>query len=132
MRGMSGLLNLLEKYRGESAIIYCGSRKDTEEMAAALKEQGFTAEPHHAGLEPGVRRATQERFIRDRTPIVVATIAFGMGINKPDVRLVVHYDLPKSIESYYQRNRSRRSATDKPASASCSTPTPGSPGRSSS
>ena len=101
-RGMSGLLNLLEKYRGESAIIYCGSRKDTEEMAATLKEQGFTAEPYHAGLEPGVRRATQERFIRDRTPIVVATIAFGMGINKPDVRLVVHYDLPKSIESYYQ------------------------------
>ena len=101
-RNLSSLLTLLEKYRGESAIIYCGSRKDTEEMALTLRERGFTAEPYHAGLEPDVRRATQERFIRDRTPIVVATIAFGMGINKPDVRLVAHYDIPKSIESYYQ------------------------------
>ena len=101
-RNLSSLLTLLEKYRGESAIIYCGSRKDTEEMALTLRESGFTAEPYHAGLEPDVRRATQERFIRDRTPIVVATIAFGMGINKPDVRLVAHYDIPKSIESYYQ------------------------------
>ena len=101
-RDLSRLLELLEKYRGESAIIYCGSRKDTEEMALTLRERGFTAEPYHAGLDADVRRTTQERFIRDRTPIVVATIAFGMGINKPDVRLVVHYDLPKSIESYYQ------------------------------
>ena len=101
-RGISGLLNLLEKYRDESAIIYCGSRKETEEMADTLKERGFVTEPYHAGLDADVRRATQERFIRDRTPIVTATIAFGMGINKPDVRLVVHYDLPKSIESYYQ------------------------------
>ena len=101
-RNLPILLDLLEKYRGESAIIYCGSRKDTEEMARNLRERGFNAEPYHAGLEPDVRRATQERFIRDRTSIVAATIAFGMGINKPDVRLVVHYDLPKSIESYYQ------------------------------
>ena len=101
-RDISGLLGLLEKYRGESAIIYCGSRKETEEMAQTLKERGFVAEPYHAGLEAELRRATQERFIRDRTSIITATIAFGMGINKPDVRLVVHYDLPKSIESYYQ------------------------------
>ena len=101
-RNISGLLALLEKYRGEPAIIYCGSRKETEEMAQTLKERGFVAEPYHAGLEADVRRATQERFIRDRTPIITATIAFGMGINKPDVRLVVHYDLPKSVESYYQ------------------------------
>ena len=101
-RDLSHLLALLEKYRGESAIIYCGSRKATEEMAQSLTERGFTAEAYHAGLGPDVRRATQERFIRDRTPIVVATIAFGMGINKPDVRLVVHYDIPKSIEGYYQ------------------------------
>ena len=101
-RDLSGLLSLLEKYRGESAIIYCGSRKDTEEMALTLTERGFTAEAYHAGLDAAVRRLTQERFIRDRTPIVVATIAFGMGINKPDVRLVIHYDLPKSVESYYQ------------------------------
>ena len=101
-RDLTGLLSLLEKHRGESVIIYCGSRKDTEEMALTLKERGFTAEAYHAGMEAGARRETQERFIRDRTPIVTATIAFGMGINKPDVRLVVHYDLPKSIESYYQ------------------------------
>ena len=101
-RDLTSLLALLEKYRGESAIIYCGSRKDTEEMALTLRERAFIAEPYHAGLNADVRKATQERFIHDRTPIVVATIAFGMGINKPDVRLVVHHDLPKSIESYYQ------------------------------
>ena len=99
---LSGLLSVLERHRGESAIIYCGSRKATEEMAHTLSERGFPAEAYHAGLEPERRRSIQDRFIRDQTPIVVATIAFGMGINKPDVRLVVHHDLPKSIESYYQ------------------------------
>ncbi len=97
-----GLLSALGRHRGQSAIIYCGSRKATEEMAETLSERGFPAEAYHAGLEAGQRRSIQDRFIRDRTPIVVATIAFGMGINKPDVRLVVHHDLPKSIESYYQ------------------------------
>ena len=101
-RDLSSLIDLLERHRGESAIIYCGSRKDTEEMATTLKELGFRAEPYHAGLDANVRRATQERFIRDHTHIITATIAFGMGINKPDVRLIIHYDLPKSIESYYQ------------------------------
>ena len=101
-RNLSGLLVLLEKYRGEPAIIYCGSRRATEEMAATLQERGFVAEAYHAGLDSEVRRSSQERFIRDRTNIIVATIAFGMGINKPDVRLVVHNDLPKSVESYYQ------------------------------
>ena len=99
---LSTLLSLLERHRGESAIIYCGSRKATEEMAQALSARGFRAEAYHAGLEADERRSIQDRFIRDQTPIVVATIAFGMGINKPDVRLVVHHDLPKSIESYYQ------------------------------
>ena len=99
---LSHLLSLLAKHRDESAIIYCGSRKGTEEMAQTLSERGFSAEAYHAGLESDARRSIQDRFIRDRTPIVVATIAFGMGINKPDVRLVVHCDLPKSIESYYQ------------------------------
>ena len=101
-RDLSGLLALLEKYRGESAIIYCGSRKSTEEMAETLRERGYSAVAYHAGLDAEVRRLAQENFIRDRTDVVVATIAFGMGINKPDVRVVVHYDLPKSIESYYQ------------------------------
>ena len=99
---LSGLLTLLGKHRDESAIIYCGSRKATEEMAQTLNAQGLAAEAYHAGLEPAERRGIQDRFIRDQTPIVVATIAFGMGIDKPDVRLVVHHDLPKSIESYYQ------------------------------
>ena len=99
---LAALLRLLDKHRGESAIIYCASRRATEETAEALSERGYTAEPYHAGLEPEVRRATQERFIRDQIPIVVATIAFGMGIDKPDIRLVVHYDLPKSLEGYYQ------------------------------
>ena len=101
-RDLSGMLGLLKKYQGESAIIYCGSRKASEDIAQTLTEQGFFAEAYHAGLDAETRKATQERFIRDRTPVVVATIAFGMGINKPDVRVVVHYDLPKSIESYYQ------------------------------
>ena len=93
---------LLRKHRDESAIIYCFSRKDTEELAAQLRNAGFDALPYHAGLEDDVRRRTQERFIRDQTPIIAATIAFGMGIDKPDVRLVVHHNLPKTIEGYYQ------------------------------
>ena len=96
------LLALLEKHRGESAIIYCTARKATEEMAHTLSRSGFEAEAYHAGLEPDARRAIQDRFIRDETPIVAATIAFGMGIDKPDIRLVVHYDLPKNLEGYYQ------------------------------
>ena len=98
----SELLKLLDKHRGESAIIYCFSRKDTEELVADLKEEGLSALPYHAGLDPATRRINQERFIRDETPIIVATIAFGMGIDKPDVRLIVHYDMPKSVEGYYQ------------------------------
>ena len=96
------LLNLLEKNRGESAIIYCFSRKDTESLAANLSDEGFDALPYHAGLEAEVRSKTQEKFIRDEIPIIVATIAFGMGIDKSDIRLIVHCDLPKSLEGYYQ------------------------------
>jgi ATP-dependent DNA helicase RecQ len=96
------LLGLLRRYRGEPAIVYRFSRKDTEELAASLVEEGLNALPYHAGLESSVRRQTQERFSRDEVSIIVATIAFGMGIDKPDIRLVVHYDMPKSIEGYYQ------------------------------
>ena len=96
------LLELLAKHRGESAIIYCFSRKGTEELVVDLNDEGFSVLPYHAGLDPPVRRMNQERFIRDETPIIVATIAFGMGIDKPDVRLIVHYDMPKSVEGYYQ------------------------------
>jgi ATP-dependent DNA helicase RecQ len=96
------LLDLLREHRRDSAIIYCFSRKDTERLAADLRHEGFKARPYHAGLESGKRRINQEKFIRDEIQIIVATIAFGMGIDKPDVRLVIHYSLPKSIEGYYQ------------------------------
>ena len=101
---LPALLDLLKRHRGESAIIYCLSRQSTEDLAQTLKDQGFNAEAYHAGLDPNLRRAVQDRFIRDDVHIVVATIAFGMGIDKPDVRLVVHYDLPKSLEGYYQES----------------------------
>lgn len=96
------LLKILRERRNESAIIYCFSRKDTEQLAADLRNEGFKALPYHAGLESEARRTNQEKFIRDEVQIIVATIAFGMGIDKPDVRLVIHYHLPKSIEGYYQ------------------------------
>jgi len=96
------LLRLLGRHKNESSIIYCFSRKDAESMAETLVAHGFKALPYHAGLEPVIRQETQEKFIRDQVPIIVATIAFGMGINKPDIRLVVHHDLPKTLEGYYQ------------------------------
>ena len=101
-RAYAGLLGLLEKHEGESAIVYCFSRKGTEELAEGLRDDGFNALPYHAGLEREVRRKTQDRFINDEVPIIAATIAFGMGIDKSNIRLVVHYDLPKSLENYYQ------------------------------
>ncbi len=96
------LLTLLRKHPDASAIVYCFSRKDTESLAADLVAEGFKASPYHAGLNADVRRETQEKFIRDEVPIITATIAFGMGIDKPDVRLVVHMDMPATVEGYYQ------------------------------
>ena len=96
------LVGLLGSHRGEATIIYCFSRKDTDDLARQLRERGISALPYHAGLNAETRRDTQDKFIQDRIPVIVATIAFGMGIDKPDVRLVVHYSLPKSIEAYYQ------------------------------
>lgn len=96
------LLRLLSKHKDESAIIYCFSRKDTERLAEDLCRQHVEALPYHAGLTPTVRKRTQEKFLRDEVQVVVATVAFGMGIDKPTIRLVVHYDLPKSIEGYFQ------------------------------
>lgn len=96
------LVAALAKIKGESVIIYCFSRKDTQELAADLRDDGYDAAAYHAGLNNDIRQKTQERFIRDEVPIIVATIAFGMGIDKPDVRMVVHYSLPKSLEGYYQ------------------------------
>ncbi|MCK4745227.1 DNA helicase RecQ [Candidatus Parcubacteria bacterium] len=96
------LLSLVKKYKSESSIIYCFSRKETEEIAAKLREEGFAALPYHAGLNSKTRKQNQELFIKDEAQIIVATIAFGMGIDKPDVRLIVHYSFPKTIEGYYQ------------------------------
>jgi len=93
---------LLDQHKGESAIIYCFSRGDTEKIAGQLAQYGFKTAAYHAGLTPSARQDNQERFIRDEVDIMVATIAFGMGIDKPDVRLVIHHSLPKSIEGYYQ------------------------------
>ena len=96
------ILALLNNYRDASVIIYCFSRNDTETLVANLNTNGFRALAYHAGLDTRKRRENQERFIRDEVNIMVATIAFGMGIDKPDVRLVIHHGLPKSIEGYYQ------------------------------
>ena len=95
------LVELLQKNKGESVIIYCSTIKGTEELAARLRENGFDAQPYHAELGDK-RQQRQEDFIHDRTSIIVATIAFGMGIDKSNVRLIVHYDLPKTLEGYYQ------------------------------
>ena len=101
-QAFDGLVELLNQHPGESAIVYCLSRQNAEDLAADLTEEGIRALPYHAGLDPSVRRTTQERFIRDEVPVVTATIAFGMGIDKPDVRLIAHYHLPKTLEGYYQ------------------------------
>ena len=99
---MQQMLRFLEPRRGESGIVYCLSKRKTEEVAAALNARGFTALPYHAGMEMKAREANQRRFQHDQGLIMVATIAFGMGIDKPDVRFVLHADLPGSIEAFYQ------------------------------
>jgi ATP-dependent DNA helicase RecQ len=97
------LLALIEDdYAGEAGIVYCQSRKKVEEIAAWLAERKIKALPYHAGMDAALRRRNQERFLREDGVVMVATIAFGMGIDKPDVRFVAHLDLPSSIEAYYQ------------------------------
>lgn len=96
-------LDFLYTRKKQSGIIYCFSRRQVEELYMELKKEGHSVKPYHAGLSKGVRARNQEAFIRDDVSIIVATIAFGMGIDKPNVRFVVHYDMPKNIESYYQQ-----------------------------
>ncbi len=95
-------LEFLQQHPNQSGIIYCFSRRQVDELAAMLQQLGYAARPYHAGLPDEERAQNQEAFIRDDAQIVVATIAFGMGINKSNVRFVIHYDLPKNLESYYQ------------------------------
>ena len=96
-------LDFLNKFPDQSGIIYCLSRKQVDEMAEFLEEEGYSVKPYHAGLPTDVRQQNQLSFINDDTQIMVATIAFGMGINKPNVRFILHFDLPNNIESYYQQ-----------------------------
>ena len=96
------LIKFIRQNPGKSGIIYCLSRKKVEEMAELLCINGIKALPYHAGLEAKVRAENQDRFLMEEVQVIVATIAFGMGIDKPDIRFVIHFDIPKSIESYYQ------------------------------
>src|SRR6184192_1958362 len=96
------LLQFIRSQLNDSGIVYCASRKSTDSLARNLSEDGVSAKPYHAGLTSAERTRNQEGFLRDDVRLVTATIAFGMGINKPNVRFVVHYDLPKNLESYYQ------------------------------
>ena len=96
------ILNFVRARPRESGIIYCQARKTTENLAGKLTADGIPAAPYHAGLTAGERTKNQEAFLRDEVRVICATIAFGMGINKPNVRFVIHYDLPKNIEGYYQ------------------------------
>jgi ATP-dependent DNA helicase RecQ len=100
--GSSQLERFLQQHRDEAGIVYCLSRKKTESTAERLNRQGYTALPYHAGLPSDTRADNQRRFLNEDGVIIVATIAFGMGIDKPDVRFVAHLDLPKSLEAYYQ------------------------------
>ena len=96
-------LAFLANHKDESGIIYCSTRKTVDMLADQLVANGYNALPYHAGLDDGSRRIHQLQFIRDDVPIMVATVAFGMGINKPNVRFILHVDLPKNVESYYQQ-----------------------------
>ena len=96
------IIKYIKSNSGKSGIIYCLSRKKVEELAETLQVNGIKALPYHAGLESEVRKANQDKFLMEEVDVIVATIAFGMGIDKPDVRYVIHHDMPKSLEGYYQ------------------------------
>ncbi|MBB3697424.1 DNA helicase RecQ [Flammeovirga yaeyamensis] len=96
------LIKFIRQHQNKSGIVYCLSRKKVEEVAEFLRINGINAQPYHAGMESGTRMANQDAFLNEDCDVIVATIAFGMGIDKPDVRFVVHYDAPKSLEGYYQ------------------------------
>lgn len=99
---MKEIIRFIKGHQGKTGIIYCLSRKKVEEVAEALNLNGIKALPYHAGLDPKTRADTQDKFLMEDVEVIVATIAFGMGIDKPDVRYVIHHDIPKSMEGYYQ------------------------------
>ncbi|HUG13755.1 MAG TPA: DNA helicase RecQ [Thermomicrobiales bacterium] len=103
-RAFDQILEYVDAHKDSSGIIYCGSRASTDDIAARLRAEGYHAASYHAGLEGDERWRVQEAFVRDDVRIIVATIAFGMGIDKPDVRFVIHHDLPKNLEGYYQES----------------------------
>lgn len=96
------IVKFINQHKGKSGIVYCLSRRKVEEFAQLLQVNGINALPYHAGLDQKTRVANQDKFLMEEADVIVATIAFGMGIDKPDVRFVIHYDIPKSLESYYQ------------------------------
>lgn len=96
------IIKFIKNHEGKSGIIYCLSRKKVEELAEVLCINGVKAAPYHAGMDAATRSANQDKFLMEEVDVIVATIAFGMGIDKPDVRFVIHYDIPKSLEGYYQ------------------------------
>lgn len=98
----SDIVKFIKHNEGKSGIIYCLSRKKVEELAEILHANGIKARPYHAGMDSATRNANQDAFLKEDIDVIVATIAFGMGIDKPDVRFVIHYDIPKSLEGYYQ------------------------------
>lgn len=96
------IIRYIKQHEGKSGIIYCLSRKKVEELTELLVANGIRALAYHAGMDAQTRAANQDDFLMERADVIVATIAFGMGIDKPDVRYVIHYDIPKSLEGYYQ------------------------------
>ena len=96
------IIRMIKGNLGKSGIIYCLSRKKVEEIAELLQVNGIKALAYHAGMDSATRSANQDKFLMEEADVIVATIAFGMGIDKPDVRFVIHYDIPKSLEGYYQ------------------------------
>ena len=100
--GRKQVADFIKAHRGQSGIVYCASRRKTEELAEFLRQNGVNALPYHAGMESAARSRNQDAFLQEDGVVMVATVAFGMGIDKPDVRFVLHADMPANIESYYQ------------------------------